>query len=266
MATSSTPTAAFVEPALRLSDILNEEYDYIHGPDARAAKATSRFELVIPDKLIARLTDERQKMGQRSTGPVGDQLNSLSELTPAESAYAETPYSYLADWLDTASLGLNETDIKTVLEQKVADKNLLASEIWLLDKAVRPYTRGLVKWYLKAVKTDATSPTVNTEQLRQLLLEDAFVDYVKPQENSDLSAIFSKMLGGHQAALCLSGGGIRSATFALGIVQGLAQHDLLGRFTYLSTVSGGGVSGRLAECLEPSGRVRSGGSQTEAER
>jgi hypothetical protein len=44
-------------------------------------------------------------------------------------------------------------------------------------------------------------------------------------------------------ALCLSGGGIRSATFALGILQGLARADLLARFHYLSTVSGGGYIG-----------------------
>jgi len=42
------------------------------------------------------------------------------------------------------------------------------------------------------------------------------------------------------AALCLSGGGIRSATFALGVIQGLARFGLLGRFHYLSSVSGGG--------------------------
>ena len=243
MATSSISTTVFVEPALRLSEVLNEEYNYIHNTDIRATETTGRFNLVMPDKLIARLTDERQKIGQRSTGPVGGQLNSLSELTPAKPVYAETPYTYLADWLDKVSLRPNEPDIKTVLEQKVADKNLLTTEPWLLDKAIRPYTRGLVKQYLKTAQTDATSPNANTEQLRQLLLEDAFVDYIKPQENSDLSAIFGKMLGGHQAALCLSGGGIRSATFALGIVQGLAQHDLLGQFTYLSTVSGGGYLG-----------------------
>ncbi len=45
------------------------------------------------------------------------------------------------------------------------------------------------------------------------------------------------------AALCLSGGGIRSATFALGIMQGLARYGLLGQFHYLSTVSGGGYIG-----------------------
>jgi len=46
-----------------------------------------------------------------------------------------------------------------------------------------------------------------------------------------------------QAALCLSGGGIRSATFALGILQGLARCGLLPKFHYLSTVSGGGYIG-----------------------
>jgi hypothetical protein len=55
------------------------------------------------------------------------------------------------------------------------------------------------------------------------------------------------------SALCFSGGGIRSATFGLGILQGLAVHSLdegerdrprlLGEFDYLSTVSGGGYLG-----------------------
>lgn len=43
-----------------------------------------------------------------------------------------------------------------------------------------------------------------------------------------------------QAALCLSGGGIRSAAFALGIVQALSRKGLLTGFHYLSSVSGGG--------------------------
>ena len=44
-------------------------------------------------------------------------------------------------------------------------------------------------------------------------------------------------------ALCLSGGGIRSASFALGVLQALARANLLTRFHYLSTVSGGGYIG-----------------------
>jgi hypothetical protein len=41
----------------------------------------------------------------------------------------------------------------------------------------------------------------------------------------------------------ISGGGIRSATFNLGILQGLADHGLLPHLDYLSTVSGGGYIG-----------------------
>ena len=45
--------------------------------------------------------------------------------------------------------------------------------------------------------------------------------------------------------LALSGGGIRSATFGLGLIRGLASQDLLRRIDYLSTVSGGGYVGAM---------------------
>ena len=43
--------------------------------------------------------------------------------------------------------------------------------------------------------------------------------------------------------LCFSGGGIRSATFNLGVLQALASRGWLSRVDYLSTVSGGGYIG-----------------------
>ncbi|WP_028227056.1 patatin-like phospholipase family protein [Paraburkholderia ferrariae] len=43
--------------------------------------------------------------------------------------------------------------------------------------------------------------------------------------------------------LAISGGGIRSAIFALGVLQALASKDALRRFDYLSTVSGGSYIG-----------------------
>ena len=60
-----------------------------------------------------------------------------------------------------------------------------------------------------------------------------------------LKAIWSAIhrLKPRRAALCISGGGIRSATFGLGILQGLARCGLLEKFHYLSTVSGGGYIG-----------------------
>jgi len=45
------------------------------------------------------------------------------------------------------------------------------------------------------------------------------------------------------AGLALSGGGIRSATFSLGVLQALAAEKKLASFDYLSTVSGGGYIG-----------------------
>jgi hypothetical protein len=51
-------------------------------------------------------------------------------------------------------------------------------------------------------------------------------------------------------ALCLSGGGIRSAAFCLGALQVLARRELLHQFHYLSTVSGGGyIGGWLTRCI-----------------
>lgn len=43
--------------------------------------------------------------------------------------------------------------------------------------------------------------------------------------------------------LALSGGGVRSATFCLGVLRALAKNGVLHRFDYLSTVSGGGYAG-----------------------
>ena len=52
--------------------------------------------------------------------------------------------------------------------------------------------------------------------------------------------------------LSLSGGGIRSATVCLGVIQVLARKKLFAEIDYLSTVSGGGYFGSfLSSCLGP---------------
>lgn len=51
--------------------------------------------------------------------------------------------------------------------------------------------------------------------------------------------------------LALSGGGIRSATFSLGVLDALARRDLLPQFDYVSAVSGGGyAAGFLTNLLD----------------
>src|SRR5512139_3657988 len=76
------------------------------------------------------------------------------------------------------------------------------------------------------------------------------------------------------AGLAFSGGGIRSATFNLGITQALAELNLLRQFDYLSCVSGGGYIGGWLSAfirLQCNGRVEdaekalhTGGSETSA--
>ena len=81
---------------------------------------------------------------------------------------------------------------------------------------------------------------------------------LKDQEGDEL---YRSLNGLNASALCLSGGGIRSATFGLGVIEALAVHprpasadgedkqsaaadkSLLAQFNYLSTVSGGGYIG-----------------------
>jgi Patatin-like phospholipase len=71
----------------------------------------------------------------------------------------------------------------------------------------------------------------------------------------NLAAMYPLLNEDNRWAICLSGGGIRSAAFALGIMQCFAQHrvsskwktgetePVLQQFDYLSTVSGGGYVG-----------------------
>ncbi len=66
--------------------------------------------------------------------------------------------------------------------------------------------------------------------------------------------------------LAFSGGGIRSATYNLGFIQGLANKRALHLFDYLSTVSGGGyIGGWLSSLLHRQGLERGEESLVEAD-
>src|SRR6266478_298680 len=78
--------------------------------------------------------------------------------------------------------------------------------------------------------------------LNRVLLELAYPHEIY-KVNDTLSGIYAHLHQKKHSALCISGGGIRSATFALGIIQGLARCKLLDKFDYMSTVSGGGYIG-----------------------
>lgn len=67
-------------------------------------------------------------------------------------------------------------------------------------------------------------------------------------------------LKGKLVGLALSGGGIRSATFSLGILQRLAREGILDKVDYLSTVSGGGYLGGALTFFAKSHREQENGT------
>ncbi len=86
--------------------------------------------------------------------------------------------------------------------------------------------------------------------------EPAFPPTPGADADARLTEIRQQALDRHLVGVSLSGGGIRSGTFALGFLQGLASLGLLRRIDYLSTVSGGGYAGAwLAAWLKREGDV-----------
>lgn len=84
-----------------------------------------------------------------------------------------------------------------------------------------------------------------------LTFEQVFAEEIKKiqlRRNSvaELAAVDIKetTLKTNLSGICLSGGGIRSACFSMGVVQALQSRKLFRAFDYLSTVSGGGYLAR----------------------
>jgi hypothetical protein len=74
---------------------------------------------------------------------------------------------------------------------------------------------------------------------------------IDPEERAFRHDLVTRLHRANRSAVCFSGGGIRSATFGLGVLQGLAagveqtgsRPPLVGEIDFLSTVSGGGYLG-----------------------
>ncbi|MGA8808434.1 MAG: hypothetical protein WB973_11200, partial [Thermoanaerobaculia bacterium] len=92
-----------------------------------------------------------------------------------------------------------------------------------------------------AIHPPITRPPDAFVRARTLLLEAAYGDHL--HDHIEEKVILDRMQQSNLTAFCLSGGGIRSATFSLGVLQGLARRHILHSVDYLSTVSGGGYIG-----------------------
>ena len=87
-------------------------------------------------------------------------------------------------------------------------------------------------------------------------VELAFGDEIDRKLKEPGNASEKKSLDLGLVGLAFSGGGIRSATFNLGVLQALAELRLLRMFDYLSTISGGGYIGAwLAAWIHRDGEI-----------
>src|SRR5437763_821886 len=197
--------AVMYDAPLPLCRVLEEEFASIHGGAVEAYDWTIK-EQDITD--VQALADDLQRAWH-----VDDALRAAFART-AQAMHAESPAAEL--------------------------KNAAAAELTaLLGDA------ALVERLAQALEV-APDPAVGGDEPLQrdrLRLEGIFPHALAKLYDRRLEALYAKIHQREQTALCLSGGGIRSATFALGILQGLAHHNLLNDFHYLSTVSGGGFIG-----------------------
>lgn len=107
------------------------------------------------------------------------------------------------------------------------------------------------RWRPQRVMTDVELSAHVKSQFESLLVQEGDALYNCPGWNSARPDVKVPASGepwvakatSNYVGLALSGGGIRSATFNLGLLQGLDRLGLLDLVAYLSTVSGGGYTG-----------------------
>jgi hypothetical protein len=240
------------ERSLPLYRVLEEEYALLHDEkparEADAARAESEWSLTRTDILdLAGLSQKLLVTRRHAKGPPADTLDSIVRL--AAHGLPDALCRRLDDYTAARMAEQDPERAKDIDEQAAPLANILADVFTLLlddgslcrdasalDANVSSEIRDLLR------HRDGATAGAN-RKLNRLLLEAAFPEQLRTLRDARLDDIFTRIREQRHAALCLSGGGIRSATFALGVIQGLARHRLLERFNYLSTVSGGGYLG-----------------------
>jgi hypothetical protein len=219
---------------LSLWQVLKEEYESYHGP--------LYFYLKYPGKLAAALT--------HSPTPLSSYLLShLSERAQRELARHRDS--------DPFPEGL-QNELTDLLNALLTDRTLY---LHYLPGATASFDSILTRAGVKRTTAELSGQPLPDDaalvRINRLLLDAAYPDVFSELQTGDLKEMYSIIRPRKHSALCLSGGGVRSATFNLGILQGLARHRLLEKFDYLSTVSGGGyVGGWLSAWIQRQGLDR----------
>lgn len=212
---------------LSLCEILEKEFITTHGSAIPGQPGSLlRKEDVCFERLLEQLRSSFPAAPATAAGAIKDLLLRASVPVPAAD-------SWTGDECERVLAALNRA---------------LQDRIPLYDAALLESDAKAVQ--LASLRREKSAELNQDEKLRlnRLLLEAAFPPgVIAAADTVRLSLLFDAVHALKESdartALCLSGGGIRSAAFCLGILQGLARCGLLERFDYLSTVSGGGYVG-----------------------
>jgi Patatin-like phospholipase len=213
---------------LNLFHVLEEEYVAVHGP----LPANHPDWSVKPDQIInARVIIEALKKAANEPPGRPDPATEFSR-----HLLRQLPGRPDKRWVSQ----LTDDSLVAVLNDLLAVPTLYNAQA-VQAVELRDETREFARVHCPKGRVELHGDDLR--RFNRLLLEDAYPKAMKRINDVRMNAIIAKIHEAPTAALCLSGGGIRSGTFALGIVQGLAKRGLLSQFHYLSTVSGGGYIG-----------------------
>lgn len=238
---------------LRLCEVLEKEFVTTHGPLSKAPDWLLEKADVCYPKLAEYFDSPFQSPNGRAITAIKDKL--LPGLPPPGEE------SWTKQFEQLLLLKLNELLLakENLYDHTLLDRDTAAWQLAQLHAGRSGY------WRARAGLADAATPnavTPNSEQfpgdpvaydeqvqLNRILLEAALPsDTIARVDTSRLAALFKDIQNlrgpdGIRSALCLSGGGIRSAAFGLGVLGALARRGVLEKFDFLSTVSGGGYVG-----------------------
>jgi hypothetical protein len=228
-------------PRLRLWQVLREEYLLFHPQPPPPGSTDKPLELDLdPDfwqlkgeqldytKLAISICRQENEVAKSLFGILGtqkcDQLREFDGDQPLSVELWEPILNALNNLL-------RDKDFQTLHSQTPQSKETLK---YVSDESEPGVEYPEIK---------AKFPDYKRQLVDRWFLEENFPEGIVSIDESLTAKYYQAIHKVDHAALCLSGGGIRSATFNLGILQGLARHGLLEEFDYLSTVSGGGFSG-----------------------
>jgi hypothetical protein len=215
----SVPTDAVIK-TLRENALAADAFTEELNTDEKLKKQLAEV-LRIDTQLTDRLVENLQK--------IADSANALAGKLKPGDAKGEL----------STNLKRLVHSVETLCKRITAVSN--RNYVYLVDKFKEEIKKDLRKY-------DYGQPRLKTnegsKENQPMPPPDTFYQDLRDEINRvRLAELFKHAHKQKLAALCISGGGIRSATFGLGLIQGLAQKGLLDKFDYLSTVSGGGYIG-----------------------